>query len=416
MNRELTVAILRIAIVKSNLMRTLGLAICTLILGPEVGAEEIAKADSIRKYKYYAKTARTNKEYDRAIGYYTTLLQYSPQDLKAAFFLGQLYYEKKDSTGARIALPQARVSLRQAISIDSLHLNSNRLLYTIYQAVGEADSAALSLERALRKKPNAADRRKLADLYRREGRNERAIVHYKQLVEADSTGVEDAELLEILAVLHQELGQVDQVLEWRERQLDQVLEWRERQVEGGTGGADQLNAKAVALKEGIVELKLEVGNVEGAYDMLLELAKVDSQNAYSYYNRISSIASEAGNDSMHIEGLKGMVEADPKDVKSIAELVEWDQGRGEFASAKAWLGRGLKVDPKDAHLLLLKGDNLVKEGDEEGAIAAFEKAKADPAWEKVAQQRIWQLRPPETEEEKLKRQFFGGEETQEEQN
>ena len=384
---------------KCNLLRILGLAICILVLGADARANEneVAIADSIRKYKYYAKTARQNKEYDRAIGYYTTVLQYSPQELTAAYFLGQLYYEKKDSTGARIALPQARIALRQAISIDSLHLNSNRLLYTIYQAVGEADSAALSLERVLRKKPDAANRRKLADLYRREGHNERAIVHYKKLIEADTTGVEDAELIEILASLHQELGQVKQ-----------VLELRKRQVEDGAGGADQL--------ERIVELKLEVGDVEGAYDTLLELAKVDSQNAYSYYNRIASIASEEGDDSRHIEGLKGMVEADPKDSKSIAELVEWHQSHGEFASAKEWLRRGLKVNPEDAHLLLLKGDNLVKEGDEEGAIAAFEKAKADPAWEKVAQQRIWQLRPPETEEEKLKRQFFGGEEAQEEQN
>jgi len=383
-------------------MRTLWLAICALVLGADARANEneVAIADSIRKYKYYAKTARQNKENDRAIGYYTTVLQYSPQELTAAYFLGQLYYEKKDSTGARIALPQARIALRQAISIDSLHLNSNRLLYTIYQAVGEADSAALSLERVLRKKPDAANRRKLADLYRRGGHNERAIVHYKELVEAereDTTGVKDAELIEILAVLHQELGQVDQ-----------ALKWRKRQVEGGIGGVDQL--------ESIVELKLKVGDVEGAYDTLLELAKVDSQNAYSYYNRIASIASEKGDDSRHIEGLKGMVEADPKDSESIAELVEWHQGRGEFASAKEWLGLGLKVNSEDAHLLLLKGDNLVKEGDEEGAIAAFEKAKADPAWEKVAQQRIWQLRPPETEEEKLKRQFFGGEEAQEEQN
>ena len=381
---------------KCNLMRTLWLAICALVLGADARANEneVAIADSIRKYKYYAKTARTNKEYDRAIGYYTTVLQYSPQELTAAYFLGQLYFKEKKN------LDNARIALRRAVSIDSLHLNSNRLLYTIYQAVGEADSAALSLERVLLKRPDAADRRKLADLYRRAGRNERAIVHYEQLVEAereDTTGVEDAELIEILAVLHQELGQVDQ-----------ALEWRKRQVEGGTGGADQL--------ESIVELKLEVGNVEGAYDTLLELAKEDSQNAYSYYNRISSIASEAGNDSMHIEGLKGMVEADPKDSESIAELVEWHQGSGEFASAKEWLRRGLKVNPEDAHLLLLKGDNLVREGDEEGAIAAFEKAKVDPAWEKVAQQRIWQLRPPETEEEKLKRQFFGGEEAQEAQN
>ena len=373
-------------------MRTLGLAICALILGAEVEAEEVATADSIRKYKYYAKTARQNKEYDRAIGYYTTLLQYNPQDLKAAYFLGQLYYEKKDSTGARIALPQARIALRQAVSIDSLHLNSNLLLYSIYKAMDLPDSAAWSLERVLLEKPEL--RRELADLYRREGHNERAIAHYEQLV---ADGAKDAELFETLAVLHQELGQVKE-----------ALDLRKLQVEGGTDGADQL--------ESIVELQLEIGNVEGAYDTLEELAKVDSQNAYSYYNRIASIASEEDDDTWRFKGLKGMVEADPKDLKSIAELVEWHQGRGEFASAKAWLERGLKGNSKNAHLLLLKGDNLVREGDEEGAIAAFEKAKADPAWENIAQQRIWQLRPPETEEEKLKRQFFGGEEAQEEQN
>ena len=392
-----TVAILRIVTVKCDLMRTLWLVICALVLGADARANEneVAIADSIRKYKYYAKTARTNKEYDRAIGYYTTLLQYSPQDLKAAYFLGQLYYQKKDSTGARIALPQAHIALRQAIGIDSLHLNSNLLLYSIHKAMDVPDSAAWSLERVLLKKPDAAKyRRELADLYRREGHNERAVAHYEQLV---ADGSKDAELFEILAVLHQELGQVAQ-----------ALAWRKRQVADGTGGADQL--------ESIVELQLEVGDVEGAYGTLLKLAKVDSQNAYSYYNRIASIASEEGDDTWRFKGLKGMVEADPKDLQSISELVEWHQGRGEFASAKEWLRRGLKVNPEDAHLLLLKGDNLVREGDEEGAIAAFEQAKADPAWEKVAQQRIWQLRPPETEEEKLKRQFFGGEEVQEEQN
>ena len=406
---------------KCNLLRILGLAICILVLGADARANEneVAIADSIRKYKYYAKTARQNKDYDRAIGYYTTVLQYSPQELTAAYFLGQLYYKQKKD------LDNARIALRRAVSIDSLHPNSNKLLYAIHLAASkidsaawslermdstatyqayrqsEIDSAAWSLERVLIKNPDEADYRlKLAELYRHEGHNKQAIAHYEQLAEAereDTPGVEDAELFKILAGLHREAGQTEQAIKWRRRLAEEGVE---------TGY--QL--------ESIVELKLEVGNVEGAYDTLLELAKVDSQNAYSYYNQIASVASEEGDDTWRFKGLKGMVEADPKDLKSIAELVEWHQGRGEFASAKEWLRRGLKVNPEDAHLLLLKGDNLVREGDEEGAIAVFEKAKADPAWEKVAQQRIWQLRPPETEEEKLKRQFFGGEEAQEEQN
>ena len=55
------------------------------------------------------------------------------------------------------------------------------------------------------------------------------------------------------------------------------------------------------------------------------------------------------------------------------------------------------------------GDLQVVRGAEEDALASFAKAREDPEWESVAQQRIWQLRPPETEEEKLKREFFGGE-------
>ena len=53
-------------------------------------------------------------------------------------------------------------------------------------------------------------------------------------------------------------------------------------------------------------------------------------------------------------------------------------------------------------------DLLLREGAEDEAVTAYEKAMSDPAWERVAQQRIWKIHPPETEEEKLKREFFGG--------
>ena len=333
-------------------MRALILTACIWTLVADAGAQEaaVAAADSIRKYKFLAKTSREKKEYDEAIHYYTALLQYSPKDLLAAFFLGDTYYRKRDFAGARVAL-------RRAVALDSLHLNSNLRLYAVYQASGEADSAAWSLERVLLKKPNAADhRRKLADLYRREGQSERAIVHYEQL----AAGAEDAELFELLAVLHQDLGQSEQALEWRRRLAD-----------NGEGGAGQL--------ESIVELQLETGDIKGAYGSLLKLARVDSQNAYSYYNRIAQIAGKRNDESMRLRGLKGMVEADPKDLQSVATLIEWHLNRDELTSARTWLDKGLKEDPEDAHLLVLRGDELVRTGDEEGAIAAFEKARANPA-------------------------------------
>ena len=85
---------------KCNLLRTLWLVICALVLGADARANEneVAIADSIQKYKYYAKTARQNKEYDRGHRLlHDCFAIIVPQDLKAAYFLGQLYYEKKDS-------------------------------------------------------------------------------------------------------------------------------------------------------------------------------------------------------------------------------------------------------------------------------------------------------------------------------
>ena len=47
---------------------TWALAICAAIPPDDVQAQEIATADSVRKYKFLAKTAREKKEYDAAIG------------------------------------------------------------------------------------------------------------------------------------------------------------------------------------------------------------------------------------------------------------------------------------------------------------------------------------------------------------
>ena len=79
------------------------LAICIANPPNHVQAQEMATADSVRKYKFLAKTARGKKEYAEAIRYYTTLLQYNPNDLKAAFFLGDTLYRTRDFVGARTA-------------------------------------------------------------------------------------------------------------------------------------------------------------------------------------------------------------------------------------------------------------------------------------------------------------------------
>jgi tetratricopeptide (TPR) repeat protein len=231
-------------------------------------------------------------------------------------------------------------------------------------------------------------RRKLADLYRREGNDQRAVYHYNLLV---GNGAADEELYEMLALLYQDLGEMDKALEWRRKLLG-----------NGEGGpsAEQL--------ESVVALQLETGDIAGAYKSLLQLALADSANAYSYYSRIATLAGEKGDENMLLRGREGMVRANPRDVEMVATLVEWNLNKNRLNAARKWLEHGLRHGGRAAHLLLLKGDILLREGAEAEALVAYEKAKADPLWEKVAQQRIWKINPPETEEEKLKRQFFGG--------
>jgi hypothetical protein len=119
------------------------------------------------------------------------------------------------------------------------------------------------------------------------------------------------------------------------------------------------------------------------------------------------LAIQSGDRPGELEGLEGMAQASPKDLETLYVLIEFHMAGDDLSAAFTWVEKGLEVKPDDSHLQLLKGDLHTRKGEEILAIAAYEIAKGDPVWQAVAQQRIWQLRPPETREEKLKREFFG---------
>ena len=363
-------------------MKLVLLVLVAAFTAGEVTAQvEVAVSDSVRKYKFLAKTARSKKDYAQARTYYGELVKYSARDLQAHFFHGDMNFRLRK-------LEEARLAFSTALSLDSLHVNSNLRLYSIHTAGDRADSAARCLERVLLAKPEADEyRRKLADLYRREDRAQEAITHYARLLERVG---EEEEIIEMLALLNQDLGNADEALRWRSKLV--------------VDGEETVNAERL---ESVVELQLETGDVEGALESLFKLAVVDTANAYAYYNRIASISEESGDEEVLLRAREGMVRADPQDLQTIAQLVEWNVKKDRFTAARSWIDRGLQISD-DAHLLILKGDLLLREGAEDEAVIAYEMAMSDPAWERVAQQRIWKIHPPETEEEKLKREFFGG--------
>lgn len=400
-------------------------ALSLFLLGRSWAAEE-SVADSVRKYRFLAKSARDKGEYAEAARFYGEFLKYEPQDAKARFFLGESSFRAGDQAGAKVALGQV-------LLLDSLHVNANLALYNVYmrdesladslELDGEAaaDSAAQCLERVLLARPEDAEkRRSLADLYRRLNRLDRAIPHYERLVAgidddqgepiaaaevqagiteslatvAEARAAAAKDLIELVAVLYEEKGDPGQALAWRQR-----LAGTAHSTSGSAPGMEELEA--------MLRLQVQTGDTAAAMKTLLELAIADSANGYSYYSRLATLAEQAGDQRGRLRAWEGMARANPRDLETVALLVEAYLGRGSTGQADHWLDRGLRADGRDAHLQLLRGDLLARQGDEDGAIAAFELAKADRRWESVAQQRIWELRPPETAEEKLKREFFG---------
>jgi tetratricopeptide (TPR) repeat protein len=195
------------------------------------------------------------------------------------------------------------------------------------------------------------------------------------------------------------VGDSGQALAWRQRLLA-----TQQAANGGSTGSTEEQRRTL---DGMVELQVKSDDLRGALASLDRLVQLDSLNRYTYYRRIVQVADLADDRAARIRGLEGMVRANPADLESLTSLAELLLGGGSPSAAGRWIDQGLKAAPRNGHLQLLRGDLLVMQGADEEAIAAFERAKADPSWRNIAQQRIWQLRPPETAEERLKREFFG---------
>ena len=122
----------RLPKVPLSVSRAIPLALIALGLsapGTGAKAEEPVIADSLRKYRFLAKTAREKKQTDDALRYYGQVIRYKPDDLKAHYFSGKLLANKGDPAAAKR-------HLLICVSLDSMHVNSNVLLTQLYLRQG----------------------------------------------------------------------------------------------------------------------------------------------------------------------------------------------------------------------------------------------------------------------------------------
>ncbi len=364
------------------------IAVFLVALAASQAMAEGAAADSVRKYKFLGKTARDKSDHEDAVRYYTSLLSFQSDYHLAYYYIAR----------AHLALgqqDQAKTALLAAVALKPQHANTNLLLFQVYVAESKPDTAWLYLGRLVAADPEDNKyreyRRTVADLSRRAGDVDTAIGHYEAIATDSATpkGLQQ-ELFELLAVMYDDQDDPGHAIEWR-RKLD------------STGGAENVESLAK-----MVELQIATNDYKGARKTLKTLTHIDSSSRYSHFVRIAELGDKAGDPAMRLEGLEGMARSQPKDLETVATIAQIHLNDDDLSAAGLWLRRGLTQVPADAQLRVLNGDLLMRnEAPEEKVIAEYEIALKDPNWAAVAQQRIWQIRPPETEEEKLRKAFFG---------
>ncbi len=348
---------------------------------------QTAVTDSVRKYKFLGKTARDKSDHADVVDYYSRLLTF-----KSDYHLAYFYTAR-----AQLALGNqeaAKAALLSSVALKPRHANTNLLLFQLYAGQNKPDSAWAHLGPLVAARPGQAKyrgyRRTIADLYRRSGKVTTAIGHYQVMAEDAATPEGTRrELRELLAILYDDLGDASQALVWRQKLA---------------GGGD-LEVESLSK---MVDLQIETKDYKGACATLETLTRIDSAGRYSHFHRMFELGEISADRAMELAGLEGMASCQPKDLETVAIIAQIHLNRNDLKAVDRWLQRGLLQAPTNAQLRVLRGDLLVHyEAPEDSVIAEYEKALHDPNWASVAQQRIWQIRPPETEEEKLKKSFFG---------
>ena len=291
---------------------------------PEVAIADLpsaALADSIRKYRFMSHEAWDKGEIDSALNYFQHFVKYRPDQAYGHYFIGRIHFEKRNYEAAEAAL-------LTAIAQDSLHINANLMLKSIYDADDKPNSAALNLERLLLAKPeDVKKRRELADSYRQQREVLRALSHYRHLAEADSNSIE---LLELLAVLNEDNMDLSKALGWRRRMLHRLR----AQSSVGDAPVPALRAQKLETMESVFKLQRRMGKHELAFETMSDLATEDPANRGSYYSRQAELAAGLGWHERRIQALERVVESDPDDLQSLTALAEWYLNQGETESAR----------------------------------------------------------------------------------
>ena len=344
----------------------------------------LAEVDSLleaKRHYRFAKEYDKNRMYEDAIVEYQKSLSFKADNPNVYYDLANLLYRLE-------RYHEAQQQCFRCLELDSTFVVAHYLLALLWHKAANYDSAIVEFEKTIALDPSYIQiHRTLADLYRYKGWDEKALRQYLRTAEMDGGGSQEKnfQLFSHLGNLFANRGFVAEAISCYRHAL--IFKHDEQ------------------LLEKLARLQLKSRFYRGALDTYLTLAEGNATNSQIFL-KIADISLKLGATDKAIFALKRLADLRPTDPEPLCHLAEIYLQQGKLEKAKTYIDRGLAVDQDNPHLYVLKGEYHKKKGAKEIALICFKKALSDSTWGKYAQQMIWEIQPPLTEEERLRRQFF----------
>ncbi len=200
-----------------------------------------------------------------------------------------------------------------------------------------------------------------ADLYRRMNRNVEALTEYRTYLAKDPT---DPSVYEAMANLHMLNGNLDQAI----KDIDPAL---------SQGNIDPNFKSKLYIEKGILYAQKE--DYSSAEDYFTRAIALDSNNAFSYYNRgmariKMNMIQSAANDIIFARQ-KGLGSTDIVKIDSSAQLI-FERGvyafsMGSYDSALIFINAAINVNPNKSYYYYTRGECYFSKKDFEESIKAY---------------------------------------------
>ncbi len=343
-----------------------------------VAAAQVDSVEEAKKHLSFGRQYEEVKMYDEAIRQYEKSINFDPSNALTHYLLGNLYYIKLEQP------EKAKEAYKAAIGVDPFHSYSHYMLGRIYYQESKYDAAIVELEEAIKFNSDIEEQACLAlgDLCAFRG-DDSALKYYLGAINLIYNDVRRfwtfAKLLDKNGYYEEAISAYRHVIELDPNHREALLR--------------------------LAETQLKVQAYRGALDSYSKLAELDPENAH-YHIVMAQIYEQTEDTDGVLACLYNVVDIAPDNTDAIAKTAEICIDQNDLERAKRDIDRGLKIDSKDARFRVLNGEYYRAKGQDELAINELKRALSDPEWKDYAQGLIWEIKPPLSEEEKLKKEFF----------